>query len=73
MCLSVFLSVQAITFELLHIETSFLVCRYIFTTFRSRPSIKVIGSWSNEKNDNGYSSLIRSRSHIKVKVTSRSK
>ena len=28
-CLSVFLSVQAITFELLDIESSFLVCRYI--------------------------------------------
>ena len=30
-CLSVFLSVQAITFEPLDIETSFLVCRYILT------------------------------------------
>ena len=52
-CLSVCHSVQAITFELLHIETSFLVCRYIFTTFRSSLSIKVIGSRSRsyEKND----------------------
>ena len=45
-CLSVFLSVQAITFEPLNIETSFLVCRYILTIFRSSLSIKVIGSRS---------------------------
>ena len=51
-CLSVCPSVQAITFELLHIETSFLVCRYIFTTSRSSLSIKVIGSRSYEKNNN---------------------
>ena len=52
-CLSVCPSVQAITFELLHIETSFLVCWYIFTTSRSSLSIKVIGSRlrSYEKND----------------------
>ena len=43
-CLSMFLSVQAITFELLDIETSFLVCRYILTISRSSLSIKVIGS-----------------------------
>ena len=41
-CLSVFLSVQAITFEPLDIETSILVCR-------SSLSIKVIGSRSYEK------------------------
>ena len=51
-CLSVFLSVQAITFEPLHIETSFLVCRYVFTISRSNLSIKVIVSRSYEKNDN---------------------
>ena len=45
-------SVQAITFESLHIETSFLVWKYIFTISRSSLSIKVIGSRSNEKNDN---------------------
>ena len=54
-CLSVcvFLSVQAITFEPLDIETSFLVCRYILTISRSSLSIKVIGSRSRsyEKND----------------------
>ena len=44
--LSVFLSVQAITFEPLNIETSFLVCRYILTITRSSLSIKVIGSRS---------------------------
>ena len=45
-----FLSVQAITFEPLDIETSFLVCRYILTI--SHLSIKVIGSRSRsyEKN-----------------------
>ena len=52
-CLSVCPSVQAITFEPLHIETSFLVCRYIFTISRSSLSIKVIKSRSRsyEKND----------------------
>ena len=49
MCLSVFLSVQAITIEPLDIETSFLVCRYILTISRSSFSIKVIGSSSYEK------------------------
>ena len=53
-CLSVCPSVQAITFELLHIETLFLVCRYIFTISRSILSMKVIESRSRsyEKNDN---------------------
>ena len=53
-CLSVCPSVQAMTFESLHIETSFLVCRYIFTISRLHLSIKVIGSRSRsyEKNDN---------------------
>ena len=45
-CLAVCLSVQAITFELLHIGTSFLVWRYILTISRSSLSIKVIGSRS---------------------------
>ena len=45
-CLSVFLSVQAITFEPLDIETSFVVCRYILTISRSSLSIKVIKSRS---------------------------
>ena len=52
--LSVFLSVQAITFEPHDIETSFLVCRYILTISRSSLSIKVIGSRSRsyeKKND----------------------
>ena len=47
---SVYMPVKAITFESLHIETSFLVYRYIFTISRSRLSIKVIGSRSFEKN-----------------------
>ena len=45
-CLSVFLSFQAITFEPLDIETSILVCRYILTISRSSLSIKVIGTRS---------------------------
>ena len=45
-CLSVHLSVQTITFEPLHIGTSFLVWRYILTISRSSLSIKVIGSRS---------------------------
>ena len=53
-CLSVCPSVQDIIYEPLHIETSFLVCRYIFAISRSSLSIKVIGSRSRsyEKNDN---------------------
>ena len=79
-CVSVCLSVQTITFELLHIGTSFLVWRYILSL-----SIKVIGSRSRScaKNDYliistcysfvwTYRPLMRSRSHIKVKVKSRS-
>ena len=51
--LSVFLFVQAITFEPLDTETSFLVCRYNLTISRSSLSIKVIGSRSRsyEKNE----------------------
>ena len=45
-CVSVFLSVQAITFEPLDTKTSFLACRYILTISRSSLSIKVIGSRS---------------------------
>ena len=45
-CLSVFLSVQAMTFEQLDIETLVFVCRYILTISRSSLSIKVIGSKS---------------------------
>ena len=52
-CLSVFLSVQAITFEPLDIETSFLVCRYILTISRSSLRMKVIGSSSRSYEKNG--------------------
>ena len=85
-CVSVSVSVQAITFEPLNIETSFLVCRYILTISRSSLSIKVFGSRSRsyEKNVSfTYSNLLlfcmwpkvinKVRSHIKVKVTSKSK
>ena len=47
--MSMCLSVQAITFEPLDIETSFLVCRYILTISRSSLSIKVIKLRSYEK------------------------
>ena len=46
MSVSVFLSVQAITFKPLDIETSFLVCRYILKISSSCLNIKVIGSRS---------------------------
>ena len=79
-CLSVFLSVQAITFEPLDIETSFLVCRYILTISRSSLSIKVIGSRSRSCEKNGsfaYFNLLNLCMWLqvinKVKVTSRSK
>ena len=86
-CPSVCPSVQTIPFELLDIESSFLVCRYIITISRSTLSINITGSRSRsyekkmiillistcESSVYGYRSLMRSRSHIKVKVTSRSK
>ena len=48
-CPSLCLSVQTITFEPLHIGTSFVVWRYILTISRSSLSIKVIGSRSSAK------------------------
>ena len=85
-CPSVCLSVQTITFELLHIGNSFLVWRYILTISRSSLSINVIGLRSRlcSKNDYllistcysfvcAYRPLIRSRSHIKVRIKSRSR
>ena len=45
-CLSLFLSIWAITFECLDIETLFFVWWYILTTSRSSLSTKVIGSKS---------------------------
>ena len=81
-CPSFHLSVQTITFEPLYIGILFLVWRYSLTISRSSLSIKVIGSRSRScaKNDYllistcysfvcTYRPLIRSRSHIKVKVT----
>ena len=46
LCVCVCLSVQAITFEPVDIETSFLVWCYILTISRSSLSIKVMGSRS---------------------------
>ena len=43
-CLSVWLSIKAITYEPFHIGTLFLVWRYILTISSSSLSIKVIGS-----------------------------
>ena len=45
-CVCVCLSVGAITFEWLDIETKFLVWRYILTISRSSSSTKVTGSKS---------------------------
>ena len=58
--LSVCLSVQTITFEPLHIGTSFLLWRYILTISRLHLSIKFIGlrSRSCAKNDYLLISLI---------------
>ena len=44
------LSVRAITFEPVDIETSFLAWWYILTISRSSLSIKVIGSRSSHEN-----------------------
>ena len=52
---------SAITFESLHIETSFLVCRHIFTISRSILNIKVIGSRSRsyqKKNNFTYFNML---------------
>ena len=57
-CLCVCPSVQTITFELFHIKTSFLVCRYIFTISRSSLSIKVIGPRSRYDNFTYFNMLI---------------
>ena len=82
------ISVQAIAFEWLHIETSFLVYRYIFTISRSGFSNKVIGQGQGHTRKN-YNLLYfnmfilcmllkvinrpRSDSKVKVKVKSKVK
>ena len=76
-CLSVCPSVQTITFEALHIGTSFLVWRYILTISRSSLSIK--GHWVKvkvmcKKNDyllisTCYSFVCTFKAIKKVKVT----
>ena len=78
-CACVFLSVQAITFEPLYIETSFLVYRYILTISRSSVSIKAIGSRSRSYFNllilcmwlqviNMVKGIYQGEGHIKVKV-----
>ena len=52
-CVCVCLSVQAITFEQVDIETSFLVWCYILTISRSGLSIKIIGSRSRLSHGKG--------------------
>ena len=47
-CLSVYMSIRAITFECLDIETSFLVWWYIWTISRSHLSTKVNGPFQNQ-------------------------
>ena len=51
-CLSVRMPVEVMIFELLHIEFSFLLYKYIFTISGSSLSINVIRSRSYEKNYN---------------------
>ena len=80
-CLYAFLSVQAITFEPLYIETSFLVYRYILTISRSSVSIKAIGSRSRSRSYfnllilcmwlqviNMVKGIYQGEGHIRVKV-----
>ena len=70
---SVYISVQAITFEFLYIETSFLVYRYIFTISRYQSHMRKTVSFTYFNMlifYIFYRSLIWSRSHIKFKVTS---
>ena len=84
-CLCVFMSVcvsvQIITFELLKLETSFSVNRYILTISRSSVSIMVIGSRSRSKEKLTYFYLtvssvclystktyLKGQCHLKVKV-----
>jgi len=50
MCVRVFVCLFGLlTFKSLILETSFLVCKYIFRIFRSGLYIKVIGSRSREQ------------------------
>ena len=55
-CVSVCLclSVQAITFEAVDTETSYLVWWYILTISRSSTNIKVIGSYQDHVLKNAY-------------------
>ena len=70
-CVSVFLSVQAITFELLDIKTSFLVYRYILTISRKNDNftyfnLLIFCMWP--KVINKVKVTHQGESHIKVKV-----
>ena len=53
-CLSVFMSFQAITFEPLDIETSFLVYRYILTIPMSSLSSRSLGPGQGDMRKNDY-------------------
>ena len=79
--MSVYVSVQAITFELLQLGASFSVYRYILTTSMSSLSIKVIGSRSRSNiffvifyqncQFNAFlfhSYMIKGQGHLKVKL-----
>ena len=74
-----YLSVRDISFELLQLEISFSVYRYILAISGSSLSIKVIGSRSNFKNAIFYLTIafmcmyliktyLKSQGHLKVKV-----
>ena len=50
--------VRALTFESLDLQTSFLVCKYIFKILRSSSYVKVIGSRSrSQEQKTGFTSV----------------
>jgi len=51
-CVCVCLSVRALTFPFIDLQTSFSLLRYIFIISRSRLSVKFIGSRSQERRSN---------------------
>ena len=53
-------AVQIVTFQSLDLETSLLVCRYIFRVCRSDSYIKVIESRSRSQKRKGHTSVTKS-------------
>ena len=67
--MSVCVSVQMITFELLKPGTSFLAYTYIFMMSRSGLSTKVIGSRSKSNEQNFIIHIFQLRASILLKLT----